>query len=342
MRNFSIAIGFLIALLFAVSCSSKKNDTPNLAPTNLVINATPAQDSSGNVTFNATATNAATYIFNFGNGNIQTLSTGLITYKYSYSGNYSVNVTAKNTSGESISSGTQVTVTKSAKLLWSDEFNTDGAPDPTKWGYDTGAGGWGNNELENYTTRSDNSFVQGGYLNIVLKKESYNGSSYTSARLLTKGKFSFNYGHVDIRAMLPAGLGTWPALWMLGSDIDINPWPGCGEMDIMEQRGSELNKIYGTLHYPGHSGANGNGSTTLIQNSTTQFHIYSLDWDVNFVKISVDGQVFQTVPNNSTLPFFSGNFFFIFNIAMGGDFGGSVDPSFTSATMLVDYVRVYQ
>ena len=110
-------------------------------------------------------------------------------------------------------------------------------------------------------------------------------SAYTSARLLTKGKFNFTYGRVDVRAMLPAGLGPWPAIWMLGSNVDTVPWPACGEIDIMEQRGSELNKIYGTLHYPGHSGANGNGSTVTISNASTQFHVYSLEWSAASIKI---------------------------------------------------------
>lgn len=341
MKNFSVITILLIVISITIGCSSKKNDPTANPPSNLVINATVAQDSSGNVSFTATATNAVSYLFDFGDGNNQTVTSGTVNYKYSKTGVYSVSVTAKSSAGLTALASTQITVALPVKLLWSDEFNVDGAPDATKWGYDLGDGGWGNNELEYYTSRADNAFVKGGYLNIVLKKESYNGSSYTSARMLTKNKFSFYYGHVDIKAMLPAGFGTWPALWMLGSDIDTAPWPACGEIDIMEQRGSELNKIYGTLHYPGRSGANGNGSTTTIQNATTQFHVYSLDWSPTFIKISVDGLVYQTVPNNSTLPF-NGNFFFIFNIAMGGDFGGSPDPNFTSASMLVDYIRVYQ
>jgi beta-glucanase (GH16 family) len=343
MRNFSIATSFLFVLYLTVGCSSKKNDTANLAPTNLVVNATASQDSSGNVSFIATATNATTFYFDFGNGDDQAFNSGTLTYQYSYSGNYSVRVSAKSASGQIISVNTQVTVAKSVKLLWSDEFNTDGAPDPSKWGYDTGtgSGGWGNNELENYTSRSDNSFVKSGYLNIVAKKESYGGSSYTSARMLTKNKFSFKYGRVEIKAMLPAGNGTWPALWMLGSNIDALSWPNCGEIDIMEQRGSELNKIWATLHYPGHSGANGIGATTIIQNSSTQFHVYSLDWSVNSIKIAVDGQVYQSVANDNTLPF-NNNFFLIFNVAMGGNFAGSVDSNFSNAAMLVDYIRVYQ
>ena len=328
-------------LSFFLMACSKSNSTANIAPTNLTVNAVAATDSTGNVKITAKATNAVSYDINFGDGVIQTIPSGVVTYKYAQSGSYTVNVIAKSASGQVISGSTQVTVSVKLGLYWSDEFNTDGAPDPTKWGYDIGAGGYGNNELEYYTNRPVNAIVQGGVLKITAKAESYLGSNYTSARLVSHGKFDFTYGHVDIRAMLPAGIGTWPALWMLGSNFATVPWPGCGEMDIMEQKGSQLNTIYGTLHYPGHSGANGNGATTTISNSTTQFHIYSLDWSPTAIKISVDGTVFQTVANSSALPF-NLNFFFILNVAMGGDFTGSVDPNFTSATMQVDYIRVYK
>ena len=307
-------------LSFFLMACSKSNSTANIAPTNLTVNAVAATDSTGNVKITAKATNAVSYDINFGDGVIQTIPSGVVTYKYAQSGSYTVNVIAKSASGQVISGSTQVTVSVKLGLYWSDEFNTDGAPDPTKWGYDIGAGGYGNNELEYYTNRPVNAIVQGGVLKITAKAESYLGSNYTSARLVSHGKFDFTYGHVDIRAMLPAGIGTWPALWMLGSNFATVPWPGCGEMDIMEQKGSQLNTIYGTLHYPGHSGANGNGATTTISNSTTQFH---------------------TVANSSALPF-NLNFFFILNVAMGGDFTGSVDPNFTSATMQVDYIRVYK
>ena len=117
--------------------------------------------------------------------------------------------------------------------------------------------------------------------------------------------------------------------------------PNCGEVDIVEHRGSELNKIFGTLHYPGHSGANGDGNTTIITNATTAFHVYSLDWSAAYIKIYVDGLLFHTVTNTNSLPF-NQDFFFILNVAMGGNFGGAVDPAFTNATMEVDYIRVYK
>ena len=337
--------GCLILSVSLIACSKSSSSSNNaaIAPTNLIVTATAAQDSTGNVTFVAKATNATTYDIDFGNGMIQTIASGSGTYKYSASGTYTINVIAKSASGQTLSASTSVTVAVKLNLVWSDEFNTDGAPDPNKWGYDlgTGSGGWGNNELEYYTNRSQNVFVQSGVLNIVALKESYNGSAYTSARLLTKGKYAFTYGRVDIRAKIPGGQGPWPAIWTLGSNIDTSPWPGCGEMDIMETNGSNSNKIYGTLHYPGHSGANGNGSTIVISNATTAFHIYSLVWSPASINILVDNQVFQTVANSSSLPFNS-NFFLILNVAMGGNFGGSVDPALTSATMQIDYIRVYQ
>ncbi|MBZ5858543.1 glycoside hydrolase family 16 protein [Flavihumibacter profundi] len=228
------------------------------------------------------------------------------------------------------------------KLVWSDEFNTNGRPDPAKWIFETGTGsnGWGNNELEYYTDRVENAVVQDGVLRITAIKENYKGSQYTSARMITKGKFEFKYGKVEVRAKLPAGVGTWPAIWMLGGDIGTAGWPACGEIDIMEHRGSEPNKIFGTLHYPGRSGGNADGNTRVIDNATTGFHIYSVDWSAKAIKIYVDGQLIHTVTNSAGIPF-NKNFFCILNVAMGGGFAGAVDPAFTSAAMEVDYIRVY-
>jgi len=128
---------------------------------------------------------------------------------------------------------------------------------------------------------------------------------------------------------------------MLGSNFTTVPWPGCGEIDIMEARGSEPNKIFGTLHYPGRSGATGDGGTTIISNASTEFHIYSLEWNAVTIQISVDNQVFHTVANSNSIPF-NHDFFFILNVAMGGNFAGNVDGAFTKDSLLVDYVRVYK
>ena len=333
----------LIMSLFVVlsSCSKKDSAPNNTAPANLTVNATVSTDNSGNVSFTATATYAVTYDYDFGNGIFQTVPSGVITYKYPASGTYTVNVIAKSAGGQTISKSTQVTVAVILTLLWSEEFNTPGAPDAAKWGYDLGDGGWGNNELEYYTDRPDNVIVSNGTLKIIAKKEAFSGSAYTSTRMLTKDKFSFKYGKIEIMAKLPAGVGTWPAIWMLGNNISTTPWPGCGEIDIMEHVGSQQNKIFGTLHHPGHSGANGDGGNVIISTASTAFHKYAMEWNQASIKFSVDDAVFYSFTNTPGLPF-NQNFFLILNVAMGGNFGGAVDPAFTSAQMEIDYIRVYQ
>ena len=340
-----------LVLLFIVlsSCSKGSNNNGNTqtAPSNLVVSAIPSTDGSGNVSFTATATNAVTYIYDYGNGIIETVASGVVTYRYTTAGNitYTVNVTAKSSSGASISKSIQVTVNvvpTAPTLVFSDEFNISGTPDASKWGYETGtgSGGWGNNELQYYTSRPDNVIVAGGVLKIIALKENYLGSAYTSARLLSKGKYSFKYGRIEVRAKFPTGVGTWPAAWMLGDNIGSVGWPACGETDIVEHLGRDLNKIYGTLHYPGHSGGNADGNSILIPDATTAFHTYTVDWSSTAIKIYVDTQLYHTVANSASIPF-NQNFFILLNMAMGGNFGGAVDPAFTSATLEIDYVRVY-
>jgi beta-glucanase (GH16 family) len=334
---------YILAILIGLFSCSKKSDpaTQNAVPANLVVNANVSTDNSGNVSFTATATNAVGYEYDFGNGIFQSVPTGIVTYQYPNGGTYTVNVTAKGAGGQTISKTLQVTVATALGLVWSDEFNTNGAPDPAKWGYDLGAGGYGNNELEYYTNRPENVIVENGVLKIKAIKENYNGSPYTSARLLSKGKFAFKYGKVEVSAKLPAGVGTWPAIWMLGDNNNTVGWPDCGEIDIMEHRGSELNKIFGTFHYPGHSGGNADGGTKMISNATTAFHKYSLDWSASAIRIYVDDQLVHSLANSASVPF-NHDFFFILNVAMGGTFGGSVEPNFSNATMEVDYIRVYK
>lgn len=236
---------------------------------------------------------------------------------------------------------TQTPQTDYTNLVWSDEFNTDGAPDPTKWGYDLGAGGWGNNEQQFYTSSADNVIVTGGNLKITAKAQSQSGSNYTSSRLKSENKFEFTYGKIEARAKLPTGGGTWPAIWLLGQNYATNTWPACGEIDIMEHRGNTPNVIHGTLHYPGNSGSNGNTNTTTIVNASTDFHIYKAIWSPAAIKFYVDDVLFHSVANNNTLPFNS-DFFLILNVAMGGTFGGVIDPAFTQSSMELDYIRVYQ
>ncbi len=341
MRLFFQACLLSFCFLSCSKGSDTGSGTTDLGPTNLTITPTVMNDNSGNVNFVATAVNAVSYEYDFGNGQYQIVGNGSVSYKYTASGNYTVTVKAKSSTGKTISATTQVTIVVALSLIWSDEFNTPGVPDQSKWDYDLGAGGWGNNELQYYTNRTDNVTVSNGTLKIIAKKETYQGSSYTSARLLSKGKFSFQYGKVEVSAKLPAGAGSWPAIWMLGDNFATAGWPTCGEIDIMEQKGSDINKIFGTVHYLGHSGAGGVGSTTVINNVTTEFHKYGLIWNSASVQFLVDDVVFYTFTNVSNLPF-NQKFFMILNLAMGGDFGGKIDPAFTSAMMEVDYVRVYQ
>lgn len=337
----------LLSLFFLISCD-KSNDVTDSAPTNLIITTEISTDGSGTVVFVATAEGAVSYDFEYGNGVAQTIPSGKVTYKYTLPGTniYPVNVTAKSVSGLTTKKSIEITVTVNNTVpgvFWSEEFNVDGTPDPTKWGYDlgTGSGGWGNQELQYYTNRTENVIVQGGVLKIKAIKENFSGSSYTSTRLLSKSKFEFKYGRIEVKAKMPTGVGTWPAVWMLGSNIGAVGWPACGEIDIVEHRGSELNKIHGYLHYPGRSGGNPNGSSRIISNATTEFHIYSVDWSATAIKFYVDEQLYHSVANSSAIPF-NHDFFFIINLAMGGTFGGAVDPNFTNATLEVDYIRVYK
>jgi beta-glucanase (GH16 family) len=340
--TFYSCLVFSLVTLSTVFGSCGKGDSPSPAgpPTNLTLSFVVSTDNSGNVNFTATATNAVSYEYDLGNGVFRTVANGLLTYKYPASGTYSVNVVAKSANGQTASARASVTVSVGRSLIWADEFDAPGAPDPAKWGYDLGAGGWGNNELQYYTNRLDNAIISNGTLKIIAKRESFSGSPFTSARLLSRGKFSFQYGRVDVRAKLPVGVGTWPAAWMLGNNFGTVGWPACGEIDIMEHKGSELNKIYGTVHYPGNSGGNAIGGTRVASNVTTEFRMYSVEWNAQFIKFLIDDVEFFSFANNNTLPF-NQPFFLLLNVAMGGTFGGSVDPAFTSGTMEVDYVRVY-
>lgn len=233
-------------------------------------------------------------------------------------------------------------------LVWSDEFSGTSV-DTEKWVWEEGGGGWGNNELQYYTNRSENTYMENGNLIIEARKESYNGSDYTSARLITAGKYSVQYGRIDIRAILPDARGTWPALWMLGDNIWSAGWPACGEIDIMELVGYDPNKVHATAHW-GESKDNKGISGGSYENSegfSSQYHVYSLVWDNNGLSYLVDDQEIHYVPRNAVTGFtypFDQKFFFIFNIAIGGDWGGlqGIDDSAFPQKMYVDYVRVFQ
>lgn len=228
-------------------------------------------------------------------------------------------------------------------LIWSEEFNVDGAPDPNTWNYDLGTGdnGWGNGESQFYTDRPENVIVEDGFLKITAKTENFNGSPYTSSRIQTFENFEFTYGRVEARAKLPFGRGTWPAIWSLGSDFLENPWPGAGEIDIMEHVGNEQDRIFGTTHDPANFAGNGRTGSVTVPGVSDDFHLYSIEWTPTQIRFFVDGEMFHSVSNNGTLPF-NKDFFFVMNVAMGGTFGGEIDTDFVESTMEVDYIRVYQ
>lgn len=234
-------------------------------------------------------------------------------------------------------------------LAWSDEFEGNSISN-TNWTFESGNNnGWGNNELENYTNRTQNAFVSQGNLIIEAREESYQGYNYTSARMITKGKKVFTFGRVDIRARVPKGRGVWPALWMLGSNIDAVNWPACGEIDIMELLGQEPNKMYGTLHWGANTAAHESKGANYILGAGSfdeQFHVYSMVWKEDSIKLYVDDVEFfeadKTDFATSDYPF-NKDFFFLFNIAVGGNWPGSPDATTVfPQRMVVDYIRVFQ
>ena len=230
--------------------------------------------------------------------------------------------------------------------VWSDEFSNNGAPDPSKWTFEVGGNGWGNNELE-YYTNGNNAVVDNGVLKIIAKKESFGGRNYTSSRMITKNKGDWTYGRFEIKAKIPKGVGTWPAIWLLATDNAYGGWPNSGEIDIMEHVGFDQDKIHFTVHNKAYYGGNGKGAAILMPGATDNFHIYSCEWTPAGIRGFIDGQpYFEYTNTNSgtdTWPY-DQKFFMILNIAVGGNWGGQqgVDDSAFPATMEIDYVRVYK
>lgn len=232
-------------------------------------------------------------------------------------------------------------------LVWEEEF--DGSTiNAATWSFEMGDGcpnlcGWGNNEQQSYTNRPDNARVEDGLLKITAKREAYQNRDFTSSRMISKGKFEFQYGRVEIRAKLPQGQGTWPALWLLGSNIDQVSWPQCGEIDIMEHGDGPNGLVSSSVHLP-----NANGDhyyvrgEQRIQNESTEFHIYRMDWYETRLEFYVDGQRHHRFTINDGMPFRQ-PFFFILNIAMGGIFtNNNIADDFMTSQMEVDYIRLYK
>jgi len=242
------------------------------------------------------------------------------------------------------------------KIVWQDEFNFEGSmPDTTKWSYDNGNGcpnlcGWGNNELQYYTTaRQENAHLKGGNLIIEARRESFDVYNYTSARMVTKNKGDWKYGRVEVRAKIPTGRGIWPAVWMLPTKWEYGSWPHSGEIDIMENVGYWPDSLFGTVHTGAYNGMiNTQRSQSInIKELHNNFHVYAMEWTEEEISFWVDDKRYHTFKNehkNSETWPFDKEFHLVMNVAVGGNWGGKygVDDAIFPQRMEVDYVRVYQ
>ena len=367
---------FVASLVLLPSCSNGGSDTEEtIFPSNLSISVTingasdlnPNGDGSGDVVITARADNTIYYVFRVGNEAAEQSPSGLFNYTVPLEGTntYTVEVFAYSESGESISRSTTFEVYREeivpfSQLVFADEFDYDGSPDPDKWHHQIipiiNGTDWANGELQHYTARMENSYVDNGTLKIKAIRENYeyNGATkdFTSARL--NSKFAFKYGRVEVRAKLPAEAGTWPAIWTLGANIDevgnffdnqygSVGWPACGEIDIMEQRGDDKNTSIGYFHW-GHTSTgayNSTGGDIPIANASSEYHIFALEWDSSSMKILLDETLVYELANTADKPF-DNEHYILLNIAMGGNLGGNVPGTFTESVMEIDYVRVYQ
>jgi beta-glucanase (GH16 family) len=250
---------------------------------------------------------------------------------------------------------TQEVVTKT-NLVWSDEFDVDGAPNPNSWTYDLGDGtqqglppGWGNNEFQIYTSNAENVRVENGMLVITALQ---NANGYTSARIKTQGLFEQQYGRFEARIRLPQGKGLWPAFWLLGNNCDQNPWPGCGEIDIMENVGDEPTTVFGSVHGPNFSGGESISKKYELTDGRfdTEFHVFGIEWSPNRINYYVDDVLYNSITPDKVADETDGNgqwvfdnsMYMILNVAVGGNLPGfpNADTTFPQR-MFVDYVRVY-
>ncbi len=239
------------------------------------------------------------------------------------------------------------------EIVWADEFLVNGKPDANTWNFDIGTGqnGWGNNELQYYTDRLQNIEVKNGMLHIKAVKENYMGSSYTSAKITTKGKFEQKYGRYEAKIKLPWGQGLWPAFWLLGDDSNGTViWPQIGEIDIMEFRGQQPTIVHGSIHGPGYSAGEAVTKSFTLANDRfdTGFHIFGIEWAPNYINYYVDDVLYNQItpknlPAGAEWVFNDNNFYIILNLAVGGTFVGA--PSTQTVfpqEMIVDYIRVYK
>lgn len=244
-------------------------------------------------------------------------------------------------------SETQTVITLT-DLVKEENFDGNGAIDESLWSYEIGNGsnGWGNNELQYYTDRPENVKVEDGMLHITARRENFEGFAFTSARIITKDKYSKKYGRFEARIQLPWGRGVWPAFWLLGENIDEVSWPQCGEIDIMEYRGQEPTILHGSVHGPGYSGGNAVTKSYDLMNDRfdTGFHIFGIEWGPEYINFYVDDVLYnQITPDDVSGEWVYDNpFYIILNVAVGGSFvGPPTNETVFPQTMLVDYIRIY-
>lgn len=354
-----------LAIFMASGCDEGDDKKAVKLPSNLQISVEKNPENPAEVTVTATADNVAYYNFYFGEVTPETpveSLDGTETYTYTSAGTFTIRVNAHATLNDLISITEDVTIEMEVPdegyvspltregydLVWQDEFSGTSLS-TSFWNYEVGTGsnGWGNNELQYY--RQENTSVAGGYLTITAKQESFNGSNYTSSRLTTKDKKDFTYGRFDIRAKLPKGQGIWPALWMLGDNISTVSWPACGEIDIMEMIGGSNREatVHGTVHWADASNnhAQYGGSKTIAQGIySDQFHVYSIEWNETHIKWFIDDVFFHQIDiTPAHLSEFHAAHFFIFNVAVGGNWPGSPNSSTVfPQQLIVDYIRVFQ
>lgn len=243
---------------------------------------------------------------------------------------------------------------KGMELVWADEFENTGPPDSLKWGFDLGDGcpdvcGWGNNELQYYTNRNENVRTEDGHLIIEARREPLGGKNYTSGRLVSKNKGDWQYGYIEVKAKLPQGTGTWPAIWMLPTKWEYGGWPSSGEIDIMEHVGYNHGYVHGTVHTKAYNHGIGTqrGDSVLVSEPEKAYHEYAVDWSPEKIDFLVDGEIYNSFANEGTgfeaWPF-DKPFHLLLNLAVGGNWGGAmgVDSTIWPQKMEVDYVRVYR
>ena len=383
MKKIPILIILFLSLLISgmnISCSGGNNDGDSsdddggsvvIIPTNLTLSIeivgadgnNPNGDGSGVIQCTATATDAVKYGFKIDAGDEIESFSGTFDFTFTNEGtnSYLVTVFAYSSTDHSISAFQTITVyvqDTGPQIVWADEFDGSGAINTTNWFHQTqlpAGGSWYNGEVQHYTNRTDNSNVSGGNLNIIAKKEEFTDQGhtkqYTSARL--NSKFAFTYGRVEVRAKLPTGVGTWPAIWLLGRNINeagaywetqgygAVSWPDCGEIDIMEHWGNNQNFVQSAIHTPSSYGGTINHGGQTIATASSAFHVYAMEWTEEQMVFSVDDVVHYTynptVKNADTWPF-DAEQYIILNIAIEP----GIDPAFTQSAMEIDYIRVYQ